>query len=156
MKQSPAEQDLMRNLRPSKFSAEGFLGSDFRPFDEIVSEDLRSLEQKRVSKEGLVAALTDAYEMAKQALGAQVVIRPGVTAVFKESMGRVPSPFRGDGVFEKGEAVVKDEEAGHTIIITSLGIHLIEKHGFFQGKGSRYRIEPDRAIEIFRLGSVPS
>lgn len=156
MKQSPAEQNLMRNLGPSKFSAEGFLGSDTRPFDEIVGEDLRSLEQKRVSKEDLVAALTDAYEMAKQALGGRVVIRPGVTAVFKESMGRVPSPFRGDGVFEKGEAVVKDEEGGHTIIITSLGIHLIKKHGFFQGKGSRYRIEPERAIGIFRLGPVPS
>ena len=141
----------MRNLGPSKFSAEGFLGSDSRPVDEIVSEDLLSLEKNQVAKETLVEALKGAYETAKKAFGAEVDIRSGVTAVFYESMGRVPSPFQADGVFEKGEAVVKDEESGHAIVITSLSIHLIEKYSFFQGKGSRYRIDPDTAAKIFRL-----
>jgi hypothetical protein len=154
MKQSPPEKELMRNLGPSKFSAEGFLGSDSRPVDEIVSEDLLSLEKNQVAKETLVEALTNAYETAKEAFGAEVDIRPGVTGVFYESMGRIPSPFQADGVFEKGEAVVKDEEGGHAIVITSLGIHLIKKYGFFQGKGSRYRIDPDRAVKIFRLSHV--
>lgn len=151
MKQSPREQELMRNLGPSRFSSQGFLGSDPRPVDEIVSEDLASLEQNQVSREALVAALTEAYNKAKEAFGAEVLIRPGLTAVFHESMGRVPSPFQGDGVFEKGQTLVEDVEGGHRIIITRLGIHLIEKHGFFQGRGSPYRIEPHRAMEMFRL-----
>ncbi len=151
MKQSPPEKELMRNLGSSKFSAEGFLGSDSRPVDEIVSEDSRSLEKNLVAKEALVEALQNAYETAKEAFGAKVEVRSGVTAVFYESMGRIPSPFQADGVFEKGEAVVKDEESGHAIVITSLGIHLIEKYRFFQGKGSRYRIDPDVAVKIFHL-----
>jgi hypothetical protein len=154
MKQSPSEKELTRNLGPSKFSASGFLGSDSRPVDEIVSEDLRSLEKNQVAKEALVEALKRAYETAKEAFGAEVDIRQGVTAVFYESMGHVPSPFQADGVFEKGEAVVKDEEGGDAVVITSLGIHLIEKYSFFQGKGSRYRIDPDTAIKIFRLRAV--
>jgi hypothetical protein len=154
MEQSPPEKELMHNLGPSKFSAEGFLGSDSRPVDEIVSEDLWSLEKNQVDNEALVEALKSAYETAKKAFGAKVGIRSGVTAVFYESMGRIPSPFQADGVFEKGEAVVEDEESGHAIVITSLGIHLIEKYRFFQGKGSRYRIDPDMAIKIFRLSAV--
>lgn len=151
MKKSPSEYELMRGLHPSKFSAQGFLGSDRRPIDEIVSEDLWVLERHHVSKEALVQALRHAYDTAQKALGAEVFIHAGVTAIFYESMGRIPSPFRGDGVFEKGEAVVKDVDGGHSIIITRLAIHLIEKHGFFQGKGSRYRIDPLAAIKMFRL-----
>jgi hypothetical protein len=141
----------MDNLGPSGFSSEGFLGSDVRPVDEIISEDLATLEENQVSKEALVAALTKAYRKAEGALGAEVLIRPGLKAVFHESMGRIPSPFQGDGVFEKGEAIVEDAEGGQRIIITRLAIHLIEKYGFFQGRGSPYRIEPRRAVEMFRL-----
>ena len=151
MKQSPSEKDLMRNLGPSRFSAEGFLGTDARPVDEIISEDMHHLGESRISKEGLVRVLKAAYDKAKKAFGAGVVICPGVTACFYESMGRISSPFPGDGVFEKGEAVVTDKETGDALIITRLGIHLIEKHNFFQGKENRYRIDPDKALRMFRL-----
>jgi hypothetical protein len=147
------EQDLIRNLGPSPFSAEGFLGSDSRPVDEIIGEDLAVLEQNQVPAEAVAEALAHGYEKAKGDFGAKVPIRPGLTAVFHESRGRVPCPFRGDGLFDKGEAVVKDAQNGHTLIITPLGIHLIAKYGFFQGKGSRYRIEPRAVIEMFRLSS---
>jgi hypothetical protein len=156
MKQSPSEQALLRNLRPSTFSAQGFLGPDSRPIDEIISEDLRVLERHHVSQKTLVHALKRAYDLAQKALGADMAIGEGVTAKYYESMGRVPSPFQGDGVFEKGEVKVKDAQSGHTIIITRLGIHLIEKHGFFQGKGSPYRMEPIAAMKIFRLGAQDS
>lgn len=153
MKQSPSEKELIRNLSPSKFSAEGFLGSDSRPVDEIVNEDMAVLARHHVSKETLAHALTEAYDMAQKAFGADILIRAGVTAVFHESMGRVPSPFKGAGVFEKGDVVLKDLQDDHGIIITRLGIHLIGKHGFFQGKGSPYRIDPLAAIKLLRLHS---
>jgi hypothetical protein len=146
MKQSPSEANLRSRLGPSKFSSDGFLGSDTRPVDEIVAEDLKALEQAGVTKEELVAALRDAYDRARDAMGAEVTVREGVTAVFFESMGRIPSPFRGDGVFPKGEAVVTDTVSGATVRLTAVSISLIEKHGFFQGIGARYRIEPHTAI----------
>jgi hypothetical protein len=151
MKQSPFEKELIKNLGPSKFSGEGFLGTDRRPVNEIIEVDARILEQRGVSKAAVVEALRRAYEKARGAFGGEVVIRPGVTAVFHESMGRIPSPFRGDGVFEKGEAVVEDKMHGSRLIITRLGVHLIAKHGFFQGRGSRYRTDPETVIHIFDL-----
>ena len=151
MKLSPEDQRLIHNLGPSKFSKEGFLGTDTRPLQGIIDDDLRTLKEVGVSKELVVQALKDAYQKAKNAFGAEVEIKKNVTAMFCESMGRLPSPFCKDGVFEKGEVVVTDLINNLSLIITSLGINLIEKHDFFQGRGCRFRIDPLVAIKIFKL-----
>jgi hypothetical protein len=151
MKLSPQDKKLIHNLGPSKFSKEGFLGTDTRSFEEIIADDLRTLERTGVSKELLLQALKDTYQKAKEAFGAEIEIRKNVKAVFHESMGRIPSPFCKDGLFEKGEAVVTDSTNNLSLIITSLGINLIERHDFFQGRGCRFRIDPLVAIKIFRL-----
>lgn len=151
MKESPSDRELRRRLGASRFSAEGFLGTDDRPIDEIIATDLRTLERTGVSKERLVTALKEVYEKAKGALGGEITVREGVTAVYHESMGRIPSPFRGDGVFEKGEAVVREPATGRSMVVTSLGIALIEKHDFFQGRGARYRMEPATAVAFLGL-----
>jgi hypothetical protein len=151
MKLSPEDQRLIHNLKPSKFSKEGFLGTDNRSFAEITTEDLRTLEKTGVPKELLVQALKDTFQKARNTFGAEVEIKKNVKAVFHESMGRIPSPFCKDGLFEKGEVVVIDSANNLSLVITSLGINLIEKHDFFQGRGCRFRIDPLVAIKIFRL-----
>ena len=150
MKETPEDKALEDRLGASKFSGEGFLGTDHRPVDEIVAADLRALAQLGVSKEALLAALRAAFEKARAALGGEVAIRPGVVAVAHESMGRIPSPFRGDGVFEKGD-VVLTTAAGEAFVLTALGLAMIEKHSFFQGHGSRYRVDPARAAALLGL-----
>ena len=151
MKRSPDEAYLWSNLGPSKFSAEGFLGADDRSPDEIMAADLRSLEELGITKQQLVSALRDAYNRASDALGAEVNVTPHASAVYYESRGRVPSPFRGDGTFEKGEVVVTDTQRNQSLIITRLSIHLIEKHDFFQGRGARHRIDPKVAVEVLGI-----
>ena len=152
MKETPAERSLEERLAASKFSGDGFLGTDHRPVDEIITEDQRTLDQLGIAKDTLHAALTDAFTKARAALGGEVELRPGLTAIAHESMGRIPSPFRGDGVFEKGDVVLTDSASGETLILTALGLFLIQKHSFFQGHGSRYRIDPTRAAHLLGLG----
>jgi hypothetical protein len=144
--------DGAKNFESSKFSGSGFLGSDPRPVDEIVADDTRDLEQAGISRHDLVAALEAAYKKSRDALGAIVEVAPGVQAEFFESRGRLPCPFRGCGVFEKGEAALSAADSHKSFFITSLGIHLIAAHGFFQGKGSRFRIE---LVEAVKLLGVP-
>ena len=148
MKETPEDKNLVTNLAASKFSGDGFLGNDQRPVDEIIASDLRQLAEIGRTVDEAVQLLSNAYERTRAGLGDEVVLYPGITGKFFESMGRIPSPFRGDGVFEKGEAVVTDQIGGQSIIITKLGLNLIEKHHFFQGIGSRYRIEP---LAVFQL-----
>ena len=150
MKETPEDKSLEDRLGASKFSGEGFLGTDHRTVDQIVADDLRTLERLGVSKAQLAAALRGILEKARGALGGEVEIRPGLIAVAHESMGRIPSPFRGDGVFEKGDVVVT-AKSGEGFILTSLGLALIEKHDFFQGHGSRYRIDPAQAVALLGL-----
>lgn len=151
MKESPEEKSLEDRMGASKFSGEGFLGTDHRPVDEIVADDLRTLERLGLPLEKLVAGLRAAFEQARAALGGEVQLRPGLTALAHESMGRIPSPFQGGGVFEKGEVVVTASATGESLILTSLGLALIERHRFFQGRGSRYRIDPARAAALLGL-----
>lgn len=151
-KQAPAAKALEERLGASRFSGEGFLGTDQRTVDQIMAADLRTIEQLGLTKTAILDALRNAFEKARAALGGDVEIRPGLTAVAHESMGRIPSPFPGDGVFEKGDVVLK-ADTGEELILTALGLALIEKHDFFQGHGSRYRIDPVRAAHL--LGLLP-
>ena len=150
MKESPIDKKLRNRLGASKFSGEGFLGNDKRDLDGIIHDDLQILDENGIEKQTLVKLLQKAYDKVRNGLGTKVKLCDGVYGEFYESMGRVPSPFRGDGVFEKGEAVVIDEASNEKLIITSLAINLIQKHDFFQGKGSRYRIEPLTAYKILK------
>ncbi len=147
MKESPQDQSLHARLEASKFSAGGFLGEDHRTVDEIIVDDERTLDELGVTQEQIADALQEALGKAKAAYGNEVEIRPGVTALFYESMGRIPSPFRGEGVFEKGEAEIKNS-SGQSLRVSPLSIHLIRLHGFFQGKGSAYRVEPRDAVAM--------
>jgi hypothetical protein len=138
-------------LGTSKFSAQGYLGTDTREPEEIIKDDLKTLARLGIDKKKLVAALRTAYDAAERALGNPVEISAGVTAVHHEARGRIPSPFPEDGVLPKGEVVITDKKSGETFIITPLSIVLIERHDFFQGEGSPYRTDPEVAGRILRL-----
>jgi len=153
MKRSPSDDSLRRNLDPSRFAGEGFLGDDSRPVEEIIATDTAALERAGISLEQVVSALRDAWVRGRAGLGAEVDLGRNRVAVYHESMGRIPSPFRGEGVFEKGEVVVIDTLTHDTITLTALGIHLIARHGFFQGIGSRYRIDPLAAARLLLKSS---
>jgi hypothetical protein len=151
MQETPEDNALNDRLSASKFSGEGFLGTDHRPVKEIISDDQRILERIGVTRAVLLAALRSTFDKVRAAFGDEVQICPGITAISHESMGRIPSPFQGDGVFEKGDVVVTQADSGEQLVITSLGLALIEKHGFFQGHNSRYRLDPERVAALFGL-----
>ena len=65
--------------------------------------------------------------------------------------GRLPCPFRGHGTFEKGEVVLVNLSTDRSLSVTSLSIHLVERHDFFQGVGALYRIDPQVAAEMLNL-----
>lgn len=148
MKVSPREREQIKLFGPSKFSAEGFMGDDPRTVEEIVEDDRVELVRLGTTCEELANKLAIIFMRADAAFGDPVELCSGVTATMFEARGKIPSPFRGDGVFQKGEVMVYEEGSKATLFITRLGINLIKKHGFFQGQGSRYRIEPAEALRL--------
>jgi hypothetical protein len=149
MKCSPSQQKITETMAPGVFSQGGFLGTDDRPLSEVVDSDRSTLAQLGVSPRAIADGLLAILELAVAASGAPVAAVGGQTATLREAMGRIPSPY-GDGVFPKGEVEVTRPD-GTTWRFTPLSIHLIREHGFFQGKGSRYRLEPAQAMRDLDL-----
>jgi hypothetical protein len=142
------QKTLRELLGPSQFSAEGYLGSDPRSPEEIIEEDKQELKRLEVTKERIAIGLRELYVKADRAIGNPVKLSDSSTIILEEARGRIPSPFPGDGEFQKGQVKITDASSGQTFLITPLSIHLIEKHGFFQGRGSKYRIEPEIAARF--------
>jgi hypothetical protein len=149
MKLSPEEQKLLERMKPGIYSSQGFLGQDTRRPSVIIDTDRSTLEGMDVTPGQIANALRDILDQAAAAFGTPVDIDNGATAVFYESMGRIPCPF-GDGVQRKGEVQLTTAD-GQTFHFTPLSVHMIDKHGFFQGRGSRYRIEPDAIADALGL-----
>ncbi len=143
MKQTPDQKRIQDNLAPSAVSAEGFLGDDKRDVAAIVAADAAALERLGTTAASLAARMRRVTHRAAAGLGATVEVAPGREASVEEHRGAIPCPFRCAHKFMKRSTVLTDCATGETVRYTDLNVHLIEKHGFFEGAGSPFRVEPD-------------
>ncbi|MHC4561643.1 MAG: hypothetical protein ACYS8X_02605 [Planctomycetota bacterium] len=146
MKQTPYDQHVLERMAPGALCAEGFLGDDPRDLSDILADDDSAVVAAGASHEQIAAKLDDWMHRAIAELGRPVGLSVDITATWHEGMGRIPSPWPGEGVFPKGELELTDARTGKTLLTTPLSVHLIATHGFYQGRGSRYRIEPTELI----------
>ena len=150
MKQDPQEAKIVERMAAGVFCREGFLGDDLRPLGEILDADQSTLAGLGVTDAQLAERLGEVLLRAMSALGREAAIDDERSAVYFEAMGRIPCPF-GDGVYAKGEAQLTDAASGKGILFTPLSVHMIAEHGFYQGRGSRYRFEPEELAEALRV-----
>ncbi len=143
-------------MAPGVLSRDGFLGADTRELDEIIASDEAMLDSMGVTPNDLADRMQEVFNNALKNLGRPVTIEGRLEAVYRESMGRIPSPWPGEGVFQKGEVEVKNIQSGESIRFSPLAIHLIRKHSFFQGRGSVYRLEPKDLCKILGLVKAPA
>ncbi len=153
MKQSPEEQRIIERMQPGVFCLDGFLGSDRRSLPEILDADNSIVIGLGVTHQQIAAVLEGVLDRSVTACGGPADVADGVVAEFHEAMGRIPCPF-GDGVYHKGEVVLADRSTDREYHFTPLSVHMIAEHGFYQGIGSAYRIEPDLICSLLGIGSA--
>ncbi len=153
MKKSPEDQRIIERMQPGVFCLDGFLGSDRRSLGEILDADNSIVIGLGVTHQQIAAVLEGVLDRAVAACGGPADVADGIVAEFHEAMGRIPCPF-GDGVYHKGEVVLTDRETGNQYHFTPLSVHMIAEHGFYQGVGSAYRIEPDLTCSLLGIGSA--
>jgi len=151
MKQDPQDKRLIERMAPRVLCRDGFLGDDDRSLGEIIDADRSVLAGLGVTSVQIAARLKQALDAAVAAMGRQVSLGRDLTAVYVEAMGRIPCPWGHGQTFSKGELRLTDARGGRTICFTPLSVHLIGEHGFFQGRGGRYRLEPAQLVEMFDL-----
>lgn len=140
MKPNPADTALRTDMMEGRLVLDGFLGDDERPIPEIVWEDERQLAALGLTVQDLADAMRALTRKGIQGMG-EPVANGAYTVVTQEYMGFIGCPFKDNRRSAKRNTTVTNEH-GEQFIWSDLGLHLIEAHGFFQGKGSVYRLEP--------------
>jgi hypothetical protein len=148
MKQSPQEQKIEKLLRSSKLSAGGFMGNDSRNLGEVIEADAAELARLNITSGELAERMQIITNQAKQRLGNWVAINERLQARADEAKGVIVCPWPHPGRFDKRVTYLKDTEADRQIKWSDLNIHLIAEHGFFEGKGAAFRLEPAEVVEM--------
>jgi hypothetical protein len=157
MKESPKEKNLDDMLHSTALVAGGFMGIDPRHPYEVIEHDTAVLEKLGFCLKRLANRMRELTEQAKPRLGNWVEAVPGKLRVKSDDCkGGLICPWPHPGVFEKSITTAERLDTGRTLVWTDLNIHMIAEHGFFEGKGAFFRVEPDDAVQILFEGlTVP-
>lgn len=87
----------------------------------------------------------------EKGLGEYIEVPPHFAVSVETVRGKLPCPFECQKILPKSIIKVKNKKLDKEIIFTDIMIHLILFHGFYQGKKSLYRVEPEDLIEILEI-----
>ncbi len=151
MKQSPDLNLVERDMQPGVITLDGFLGSDRRSLAEILDEDDNAVRRLGLTHGQIADRLEHFTQAAMKGLGMPVVVDEVYEVHVDSVRGVLPCPWRHAGVYPKSNAFLKNLETGETLAWTELSVHLIRAHGFYQGRGNPFRIEPAGAKQVLRV-----
>ena len=143
MKENPNESKVRQDMK------ERFLGNDTRTIAQIIENDEAELRAAGLGAEELARAMRRLTEKGMESLGDEVQA-DGFMVRVEEYMGQIGCPFK-HAVREAKRNTTAVDPRGRVMTWTDMSIHLIERHGFFQGEGSDYRLEPLELAEFLGL-----
>lgn len=145
MKQNPKDIPVVESLRAGILARDGFMGEDTRPFTEIILDDAAVLSGLGTNAIELADKMARLTQEGLKFAGTTVTVGDYQVLV-EEYMGKFGCPFRDHRAPKRNTEVT--DKAGKTMTWSDLGVHLIKAHGFFQGIGSPYRLEPGELAEF--------
>ena len=148
MKLAPDLKKVEEMLRSSQIVAGGFMGGDTRALPDIIEADAAELARLGFTRDMVADRMERITHLAREGQGMGVRISDELEAAVEESRGALVCPWPGEGKFLKSVTTVINRETGKSLHWSDLCIHLIREHGFFQGRGSAFRLEPAELIEM--------
>ena len=151
MKQTPEYDSIQRQMLPGVITLEGFLGTDTRKLIDILSEDDAAVRRSEKTHEQIAQRMQFFRDSGMPGLGEFMSIDEKFDVRVDSVRGKLPSPFGGPGMYDKVNTTVVNKRLGREVTFTDLHIHFIRDHGFYEGKGSLFRLEPHDLIEILEV-----
>jgi hypothetical protein len=151
VKQSPELTIAQNNMRPGVITLYGFLGPDDRNLIDILIEDDGEVKRLGLTHERIAGRMEELREEGKRGLGEFTKVEPHFRVRVESVRGKLPSPFGGPGLHRKTNTTVRNDAGGKEITYSDLQIHLVAKNGFYQGRGSLYRLNPSDLAEILEI-----
>lgn len=151
MKQTPGFEKAQANMRPGVISLEGFLGDDGRKLADILIEDAAAVRRMGLTHRRIAAAMQSFRDAGAKGLGLGIRVPPHFQVCVDGVRGVLPCPFEDGLTARKVNIAVTNESSGEELTFTDLAVHLIAGHGFYGGKGSRFRNEPADIARILEI-----
>jgi hypothetical protein len=147
MKKTPQDKEFEALLRASNISGCGFLGTDTRDLWEIIQEDSADVRALGQSTDAIAARLRELTAVGQKGLGEWVPAGKRLQVQCDDSRGVIPCPWPHHVRCLKRTTTIRTD-AGDVLRWSDLNVHLIEAHGFFEGRGSPFRLEPKKIIAV--------
>jgi len=142
--------DVAERMQPGAISLRGFLGEDQRDLADILRDDEAAVAALGLSHRRIAGRLDHFTQLALSGYGAHR--REGdFEVIIEEARGFVRCPFEDSGRFRKGEIHLTKTSTGETLVWTPLLVHMIAAHGFYEGRGAHYRLDPANIRSILDL-----
>jgi len=148
MKESPQSNNLEQILRSTKMASGDFMGGDSRSAVEIIDADAFEVARLGYTCQQISARMQEITDAAIRGLGTWVEVDARHQAMVCEARGSIACPWPHLRRFVKRVTTVKRLDSDRTISWTDLNIHFIAEHGFFEGRGSVFRIEPGELTKV--------
>ena len=128
-----------------------YLKEDDRPLQKILEEDAAEVTRLEMNLEEITDKMKRLYDEGRKGFGDPIVVEDTYEVIVREDRGILASPWIGDQ-YPAPKAIVEatNLKNGKKIKYSILGWYLIRSHGFFQGKGSPFRIEPQELHDFFQ------
>ncbi len=151
MKQSPQLQKIQENMKPGVLSLHGFLGTDRRSLVEILEDDAARVRRLKTDHETIAERMRYFRDRGEEGLGEFITIDGHFEVRVETVRGKIPSPFGGPGLYAKTNTTVRNLEVKKEVTYTDVNIHLVRDHGFYEGKGSPFRTDPEQLVEVLEI-----
>jgi hypothetical protein len=148
MERLPQEKRLEYLLRSSKIVADGFLGDDPRSPEQIMETDLAALTHSGYAPEQVAARMQELTALAVPRLGNPVRVGDRLEVVSVDYKGRIICPWPHPVRLAKRITTARRLDTDESVRWTDLNIHMIAEHGFFEGRGAAFRIEPAVLVRV--------
>ncbi len=133
--------DLEKTMRPGQLSRAGFLGKDERLLDVLAADNQFVVEQMRLTHQELARHLNVLAAIGKNEKGEFKYQGRRFKVALVAFRGFQDSPFD-DGTRSNTNATATNLDNGKTLTFSLLVPMMVERYGFYEGKGTPYRVDP--------------
>jgi hypothetical protein len=154
MKQTVEFDKIQQQMQKGVITLHGFLGDDKRKLVDILESDNLTVRKHHTTHQAIADRMEYFRQRGLSGLGEFITVDEAFEVKVETVRGMLPSPFGGKGMYGKANTTVRNKKLDRTIVFTDLHIHFIGDHGFYEGKGSPFRLEPEDLIAILEVPVV--
>ncbi len=153
MKKSKALDALDQSLRQANTTGTGFLGTDERPLKSILQDDDHAVRKLGLTHADIAQKMVALRRAGWDGLGEPVAVPPHLEVCVDAARGTIPCPFGDQDAIAKVNTTVRNLASGERVVFSDLNIHLIAAHGFYEGRGAQFRLDPEQLRDALEIGN---